>query len=300
MNVPGVKVPGVNALGVHALAERRRAAVPRTARRGLRQLTRFEQAALAGLAVLTLLAVLGPLLTPYDPQARVAGAYLPPSAGHPFGTDEIGRDLLSRVLSGIQLTWLPGLLVIGVGALVGGTIGLLSGAYGGWTDRLLQRLTDLFLVLPSTLIAIAVVAALGPGLTNTLIAISIFWWPWYSRIVRGEIVALAARPHVEAARLAGAGPWRVLTRYLLPGVWPSLLVAATLDVANVVLVLSLLSFLGLGAPAPSPELGAMSARTLDSLTTAWWLPLLPALVIFLLAFTSNVGGDAVRTTLRSA
>ena len=154
--------------------------------------------------------------------------------------------------------------------------------------------------MPTTLIAIAVVAALGPGLTNTLIAISIFWWPWYSRIVRGEIVALAARPHVEAARLAGAGTWRVLTRYLLPGVWPSLLVAATLDVANVVLVLALLSFLGLGAPAPSPELGAMSARTLDSLTTAWWLPVLPAVVIFVLAFTANVAGDAVRTTLRSA
>ena len=291
-----------SSLGVHAWPARRRSAtspLPRTARLGLGQLTWFERGALAALALLTLLALVGPLVTPYDPQARVGAAYAAPTLAHPFGTDEIGRDLLSRVIAGVRLTWLPGLLVIAVGALVGGTVGLLSGAYGGWVDKVLQRLTDLFLVLPSTLIAIAVVAALGPSLTNTLIAVSIFWWPWYSRIVRGEITALAARPHVEAARLAGASRVRVLTRYLLPGVWPSLLVAATLDVANVVLMLSLLSFLGLGAPAPSPELGAMTARTLDSLTTAWWLPAFPALVIFVLAFASNVGGDAIRTTLRS-
>jgi len=163
----------------------------------------------------------------------------------------------------------------------------------------LQRLTDLFLVLPSTMIAIAVVAALGPGLGSTLVAVSVFWWPWYSRIVRGEVLALAARPHVEAARLAGAPRRRVLFRYLLPGVVPSLLVAATLDVANVVLLLSMLSFLGLGAPAPSPELGAMTARSLDSLTSAWWLPLFPALVVFLLAFAANIAGDGIRRIMRS-
>jgi len=214
-------------------------------------------------------------------------------------TKTIGRDLLSRVLYGIRLTWLPSLLVIVVGAIIGSAIGVISGASGGWVDTLLQRLTDLFLVLPSTLIALAVVAALGRGLFNTLAAILIFWWPWYSRIVRGEIKAITAQSHIEAARLAGASRWRLYTRYLLPGAIPAVLVTATLDVANIILVLSLFSFLGLGAPAPAPELGAMTARTLDSLTTFWWLPILPAVVIFLLALTANLAGDGIREAMKS-
>lgn len=287
------------ALTLPARRAARAPVVPRSARSGLRGLRPLERVALGALALFTLLALVGPAVWPVDAQEQVGNAYSSPSWSHLFGTDDIGRDVLARVVGGIRLTWLPALIVIAVGVLIGGTIGLLSGAYGGWTDRVLQRLTDLFLVLPSTLIAIAVVAALGPGLRNTLIAVSIFWWPWYSRIVRGEVAGLAARPHVEAARSAGASRVRVLLRYLLPGVGPSLLVAATLDVANVVLLLSMLSFLGLGAPAPSPELGAMTARNLDSLTTAWWIPLLPALVVFLLAFAANVAGDGVRRTMRS-
>ncbi len=259
----------------------------------------LERAALAGLLLLTLVAILAPFLAPFDPQARVGPSFQPPSWSHPFGTDEIGRDLLSRTIYGIRLTWLPGLAVIVTGAVIGSVIGAAAGASGGWVDMVLQRLTDLFLVLPSTLIALAVVAALGRGLFNTLLAISIFWWPWYARIVRGEIKAIAAQPHVEAARLAGASTWRLYTRYLLPGAIPAVLVTATLDVANIILVLSLFSFLGLGAPAPAPELGAMTARTLDSLTTFWWLPVLPALVIFLLALTANLAGDGLRDALKA-
>ncbi len=258
-----------------------------------------DRIALGALLLVTLLAAFGPLLAPDDPNARVGAAFQAPSAGHLFGTDDIGRDVFTRVLSGIALTWLPGLTIIAGGVIVGGIVGLLSGAFGGWIDTVLQRLTDLFLVLPATLIAIAVVAALGPGLVNSVVAVSVFWWPWYSRIMRGEIKTLAARPHVEAARLAGASRLRLLTRYLLPGAVPAMVVAATLDVANVVLVLALFSFLGLGAPAPSPELGAMSARSLESLTTAWWLPIVPAVVIFLLAFAANVAGDGVRRMLQS-
>jgi peptide/nickel transport system permease protein len=265
----------------------------------LKQVDRLEQVALAGLLALTLVAIFAPLLAPYDPLLRVESAFQPPSWAHPFGTDEIGRDLLSRVIYGIRLTWLPSLGVIGIGIIIGSTLGLIAGASDGWVDGVLQRLTDLFLVLPSTLIALAVVAALGRGLFNTLVAISIFWWPWYSRIVRGEIKAIAAQSHVEAARLAGVSRWRLFTRYLLPGAIPAVLVTATLDVANIILVLSLFSFLGLGAPAPAPELGAMTARTLDSLTAFWWLPVLPALVIFLLALTANLAGDGLRDVLKS-
>ena len=282
-----------------AVALRRGHRIPRAGRTGWRRLRWVDRIALGTLLLLTLVALAAPLLAPFDPQQRVAPALTPPSAAHLMGTDDIGRDLFARVLYGIRLTWLPGLAVIAIGVVVGGLVGLVSGAYGGWVDRLLQRLTDLFLVLPSTLIAIAVVAALGPGIRNTVIAISVFWWPWYSRIVRGEIRALAARPHVEAARLAGASRLRILLRHLLPGALPSVLVAVTLDVANVVLVLSLFSFLGLGAPAPAPELGAMTARSLDLLTFAWWVPVLPALVVFVLALAANVAGDGVRDSMQS-
>lgn len=257
-----------------------------------------ERLALAAMALITLVALLGPWLAPYDPYVRVAEAYQPPSAAHPFGTDEIGRDLLSRVILGVRLTWLPGLAIILASLLIGGLVGLLAGALGGWVDLALARLTDLFLVLPSTLIALAVVAALGPGLLNTLLAIVIFWWPWYARMTRAEIAAQAARPHVEAARLAGVSGPRLLGRYLLPGAVPTLLVTATLDVANVVLILSLFSFLGLGLPAPAPELGAMTARTLDNLTVQWWLPIMPAAVIFVLCLAANLAGDGLRAGLR--
>lgn len=263
-------------------------------RRATSETGRLERAALIGLVILTLIAIAAPWLAPHDPNAIVAEPFGSPSLAHPFGTDEIGRDLLSRVVMGVRLTWLPGLAVIVIGGAVGTAVGLLSGALGGWVDTVLQRLTDLFLVLPSTLIAIAVVAALGPGLRNTVIAISLFWWPWYSRIVRGDIKALAAQPHYEAAKLGGVSRTRRLTRYLLPGAVPSILVTATLDVANVVLIIALFSFLGLGAPAPAPELGAMTARTLGSLTTAWWLPLFPAGVVLVLAFAANVAGDGLR------
>jgi peptide/nickel transport system permease protein len=261
------------------------------------QLGLLERGGLLLLVLFTLLAIFGPLIAPHDPQQRVAQSLLAPSATYPFGTDEIGRDEFSRVLVGIRSTWLPGIAIILSGVLVGGLLGLLAGAFGGWTDRIIQRVTDLFLVLPSTLIAIAVVAALGPSLLNTAIAIAIFWWPWYSRIVRGEVRAIAVRPHVDAARLAGVSQTRLLLRHLLPGAVPTILVAATLDVANVILILAMFSFLGLGAPAPAPELGAMTARSLDSLTTAWWLPIFPALMVFLLALAANLAGDGIRDAL---
>jgi peptide/nickel transport system permease protein len=260
----------------------------------------IEKAGIVGVLCVTLLAVFAQWITPYDPMLRVAEAYQAPSFGHPFGTDEIGRDLLSRVILGVQFTWLPGIGVIGVTLCFGSLLGLIAGALGGWVDVLVQRVIELFLVLPSTLIALAVVAALGPGLLNTMIAIAVFWWPWYARISRDEIRRLNTRPHVEAARVTGVRGPRLILRYLLPGAIPALLVAATLDVANIILTMSLMSFLGLGQPAPAPELGAMSSRALDSLTVYWWLPIMPALVIFLMALLANLAGDGIRSALRGA
>jgi peptide/nickel transport system permease protein len=266
----------------------------------LRRIGWLERIGLLGVLLITILAVFGPLFSPFDPMLRVSDAYLPPGAIHLFGTDEIGRDLFSRVLLGIRYTWLPGLAVIGVALLIGSAVGVFAGMMGGWVDALFQRIVELFLVLPSTLIAISVVAALGPGLLNTMIAITIFWWPWYARMTRDEVRRIRSRPHVEAARIAGVSRTRLMLRYLLPGTVPALLVAATLDVANIILTLSLMSFLGLGLPAPAPELGAMTARSIDSLTVYWWLPILPAVVIFIMSVCANLAGDGVRSALRGA
>ncbi|MFC7483278.1 ABC transporter permease [Luedemannella flava] len=181
--------------------------------------------------------------------------------------------------------------------LIGGLIGLAAGTAGGWLDTGLMRVTDAFLALPAPVIAIAVAATLGPGLTHTLLAVAVVWWPFYARIVRGEIRTLAARPHVEAARLAGVGRARLALRHLLPGTVPAVVITASLDVGALVLTLAGLSFLGLGQPAPTPELGADTARTLSYLLQEWWIPVVPGLAVMLMALIGNVAGDAVRDLL---
>jgi len=266
----------------------------------LRRAGWLESAAIAGVLIVTLIAVFARWLTPFAPELRVAEPYLAPSGMHWFGTDEIGRDLFSRIVLGIQYTWLPGLAIVVFSFAIGGFIGLIAGAMGGRIDLAIERTVDLFVVLPATLIALAMVVALGPGLANAMIAIIVFWWPVYARICRGEIRRLSALPHVEAARISGVRGPRMLLRYLLPGAMPALLVTATLDIANVIMTLSAMSFLGLGQPAPAPELGAMTARALESLTVYWWLPILPAAVIFLVCLLANLAGDGLRAALRGA
>jgi peptide/nickel transport system permease protein len=251
--------------------------------------------AIGGLIAVTLLCVVVPLLAPHSATTPAGQPFVAPGkSGFLFGTDEVGRDVLTRVLFGLRASWLASLVVIASGVLIGGLIGLVAGATGGWVDGALMRFTDVFLALPGPVLAIAVVAALGPSLQHTLIAVAIVWWPFYARIVRGEIRALASRPHLEAARLAGAGRVRLMWRHLLPGALPATLVTASLDVGNLVLTLAALSFLGLGAPAPAPELGAMAARGLPYLLEHWYVPVMPALGVFFLAFVANLAGDGLR------
>jgi peptide/nickel transport system permease protein len=176
-------------------------------------------------------------------------------------------------------------------------IGLVAGARGGWVDTLLMRITDGFLALPAPIVAIAVVAGLGPGLFHTLLAVSIVWWPFYARIVRGEVRTLAARPHVEAARLAGTGGVRIALRHLLPGAVPTALVTASQDIGTLVLTLAGLSFLGLGQSAPAPELGADTARNLSYLLQDWWIPVMPGIAVAVLSLIANVAGDGARNLL---
>ncbi|GAC1440986.1 MAG: ABC transporter permease [Solirubrobacteraceae bacterium] len=257
-----------------------------------------ERAALYGLAAITLLSLLAGLLAPHGAsQILPAGALKAPSAQAWFGTDEVGRDIFSRVLIGVRESWFSALAVIAGGAAFGALVGALAGAAGGLVDALLMRITDLFLALPAPILAIAVVSSLGPSLVHSLLALSIVWWPWYARIVRGEVRAMAARPHADAARIAGVSRCRLIRRHLLPGVLRPVVVTMSLDVGNLVLALSALSFIGLGAPAPSPELGSMSARGLDYLLGQPWVPLFPAFAVALLAFTSNLAGDGLARLL---
>jgi peptide/nickel transport system permease protein len=263
----------------------------------LRRLRPAEAVPLVLLIGIFAAALIGPILVGADPTIRIGRPFLPPSALYLLGTDDIGRDMLSRVTYGVRLTWLLSLMIIATALVIGATVGAIGAMAGGWLDAALSRLTDLFMVIPSTLIAMAAVAALGPGLWHTVGTMTIFWWPWYARIARSELRAVAGRPYFEAARMARVRGLRLMLRYMLPAAWPSLLVTATLDVANVILVLSLFSFLGLGAPAPTPELGAMTARSLIDLTTHPWIPLIPALAVFILVFVSNLCGDALRNRL---
>ncbi|MBO9534121.1 MAG: ABC transporter permease [Solirubrobacteraceae bacterium] len=247
----------------------------------------------------TLVVLVAPLLAPYgSTDINPAGALQAPSGAAWFGTDELSRDVFSRVLFGLRTSWLSALAVIAVGAVIGSVIGAVAGAVGGWVDAVLMRTTDLFLAMPAPVLAIAVVAALGPSLRNTLIALAVVWWPWYARIVRGEVRRMAARPHAEAARLAGVSRARLIRKHLLPGAVAPVFVTMSLDVANLVLALASLSFIGLGAPPPAAELGAMSARATTYLLDQPWVSVAPGVAVAVLALAGTVIGDRANRRIR--
>ncbi len=253
----------------------------------------LERVGIVVLLLLLAISLAAPLFVT-DPVISVGPAFQPPSLQHLLGTDDVGQDIFARVMYGMRTSWLSAVAVIASAIVVGGLIGLVAGARGGWVDSLLMRLTDTFLALPGPVLAIAVAAALGASLRNTVIGIAVVWWPWYARLVRGEIRSLAARPHVDAARLSGVSRGRLMFRHLLPGAIPPVIVTASLDIQILVLTLAGLSFIGLGAPAPSPELGAMAARGADSLFTSPWIPLAPGCAVFILAVAANLAGDGIR------
>lgn len=252
------------------------------------------------IVIVTLVAIAVPVLSPYDPLLPVGMPLQRPGVdGFLLGTDSVGRDILSRVLYGARSSWFAALAVVAIGLFIGGLIGLIAGTAGGWIDATLMRITDAFLSLPAPVLAIAVVAALGPGFLHTLIAVSIVWWPFYARLVRGEVAQLAARPHIEAAKLAGVGPVRLARRHLLPGAVPNAVVAASLDIGTLILTLAALSFLGLGQSAPAPELGADSARNLSYFLQQWWIPVMPGIGVLVLAVVGNVAGDSLRNLMKT-
>jgi peptide/nickel transport system permease protein len=254
--------------------------------------------AFGALAAMFVVTIFARQIAPYDPLTVAGQPMTAPNAVNLLGTDTVGRDVLSRVLCGMQTSWFGALAVVAFGVVFGGLIGLIAGAFGGWFDAVLMRMTDAFLALPGPILALAVVAALGRSYIHTLIGVAIVWWPLYTRIVRAEVRKLRASPHMEAAQVGGVGWWRLIYRHLLPGAVPVTIVTASLDVAALVLMLSTLSFLGLGAPQPAPELGSMSAQGLTYIFSAWWIPIMPAIAVALIAIVANFAGDAIRDRIR--
>jgi peptide/nickel transport system permease protein len=265
----------------------------------LARLGKLEIAAIIAFSGLTIFLLFVPLMLPYTGTQSVGNQLTGISGSHWFGIDEQGRDVLSRSLLGMRASWFSAWVVIASGILIGGTIGLIAGMTGGWVDNVLMRITDVFLAMPGPLLVLAVVSSLGPTLQHTLIAVMVVWWPFYARIVRGEVKSIVSRSHVEAARMGGAGRFRIAFKHVVPGTFGAILVTASLDIGALMLTLAGLSFLGLGSPPPAPELGAMTSRGLSYLFTAWWVPVFPALCVFVLAFVGNLAGDAVRDVVES-
>ncbi|MGC8873013.1 MAG: nickel transporter permease [Chloroflexia bacterium] len=254
--------------------------------------------AVALVAVVLFLAVLGRFLTPYSPiQMDLSHRLQAPSSSHPFGTDEFGRDILSRVIAGAGISLQAAITVLVLASGVGVLVGCLAGLLGGWVDEILMRTTDLFLAFPALVLAIAVAATLGPSLTNTMIALSTVYWPWYARLIRGQVLSLREREYVLAARCIGATTARIIGWHLLPNVLPILITQLTLDVGYVVLSTAGLSFLGLGAQPPTPEWGAMIMTGRGYMRESWWYTTFPGLALAWTVLGFNLLGDGLRDFL---
>lgn len=275
-------------------------AAPAAPARALQRALR-RPAAMAGLAIaglFLLLVVAAPWLAPYDPYDQdLSSALEPPSLDHPFGADQYGRDVLSRVMFGTRTALLAIIAADGIALVVGSLMGLVAGFAGGATDSAIMRLVDVMLAFPYLLLALIIVAALGPSLTNSIIAIGIIYMPQYARLMRGQVIAVQGLDFVWAARAVGGGRLRVMLRHVLPNAYSPVLVMATLQSGSVVVETAGLSFLGLGAQPPSPDWGALLADGHSYFLSAWWIATFPGLAIFLVVLAFNLVGDALRDQL---
>jgi peptide/nickel transport system permease protein len=269
-------------------------------RRSLRGICK-SRLALFGLLITGLLifvAILAPLIAPYSPTKMSLRERLsPPSASHLFGTDDAGRDILSRVVYGSRITLRICIIVVGLTLGIGTLLGILSGYIGGWVDELIMRLNDVFLAFPALILAMAIAAALGPSLENAIIAMVVIWWPRYARVSRGQVLAIREIDYVTSARALGASPVRIMIRHILPNCISPIVVQATLDLGEVVLTAATLSFIGFGAQPPVPEWGAMISVGRNFIRDYWWYPTFPGLAILLTVMGFNLLGDAVRDVL---
>jgi peptide/nickel transport system permease protein len=262
---------------------------------------RSNPLALLGLGIviaLLLVAAFAPQIATHDPLAQnLPNRLQPMSAAHWFGTDSLGRDIFSRIVHGTRITLFIVLLVVLTVGPVGLLIGATAGYFGGWVDTVLMRITDIFLAFPRLILALAFVAALGPGLENALIAIAFTAWPPYARVARAETLVVRNSDYIAAVRLLGASPARIVLRHVVPICVPSVIVRTTLDMAGIILTAAGLGFLGLGAQPPLPEWGAMIAAGREQIFDQWWVATFPGVAICLCTLGFNLLGDGLRDVL---
>jgi peptide/nickel transport system permease protein len=251
------------------------------------------------LAFLVLAAIFAPLLATHDPFAQnLAQRLLPPGeGGHLLGSDSLGRDIYSRLLYGARISIYIVVLVVMVAPVMGLIVGTVAGYAGGWIDVVLMRITDIFLAFPRLILALAFVAALGAGIENAVLAISLTAWPPYARIARAETLTIRNSDYIHAIRLQGAGPLRIVTRHVWPLCISSLVIRVTLDMAGIILTAAGLGFLGLGAQPPSPEWGAMISEGRKYILDSWWVATIPGIAIFAISLAFNLLGDGLRDVL---
>ncbi|EKD61514.1 MAG: hypothetical protein ACD_54C00205G0002 [uncultured bacterium] len=267
---------------------------------------RFRQSKLSllgGLLVALVLffAAFGTILAPYPEHIAggvdTANRFISPSWTYPFGTNELGQDVLSLVMAGTTVSVLAGFGVVLIGSIIGTIVGAVAGFAGGWVDEVLMRLTDLTLTIPGLILAMAIAAALGPGFGNMVIAISLSWWPGYARLVRGEVLAAREEVYVTAARAIGATPQRILFRHILPNTVSPIIVKMSLDMGFAILTVAGLGFIGIGVRPPTPEWGTLLSISRSYMPDYWWTAMAPGLAMFFAVFGFNLLGDGLRDVL---
>ncbi|MFV2043481.1 MAG: ABC transporter permease [Anaerolineales bacterium] len=270
-----------------------------------RQLHRLRRSTLsiAGLAIVAsiiLVAIFAPAIAPFPEDidsVNFEQVFQPPSAKHPFGTDEVGRDIMSRVIFGTRISLALGIAVLVIALLIGVPLGLVAGYMGGLIGTVIMRTTDIFLSIPPLVLALAVSAVLTPTLENMVFAIAFAWWPWYTRIVQGLVLSIKEESFVESARSVGASPLNIVFREILPNIMSILIIKVTLDIGYAILTGAVLGFLGLGVRPPIPEWGTMTSNGRIYLPALWWLTTFPGLAIFVTVLGFNLLGDGLRDAL---
>ena len=247
---------------------------------------------------LALVAIIAPLIAPFNPhQQDIPHRLEPPSVKHPLGTDDLGRDLLSRIIYGTRVSLLVGFVAVGIAIIIGSLLGLLSGYFGGWVDALIMRFVDIMLCFPTFFLILMVIAFLEPNIWNIMAVIGLTSWPGLTRLVRGECLSIREREFVQAAKALGLSNRRVMFVHLLPNIMAPILVTATLGIGGAILTESALSFLGLGVQPPTPSWGNILTAGKDYITMAWWLSLYPGLAILITVLAYNLLGEGLRDVL---
>jgi peptide/nickel transport system permease protein len=252
-------------------------------------------------AIFLLVALIGPMIITHPEDIKGAvhmdRKLRSPSSAHPFGTDEVGRDIYSRVIIGTRLSLQIGLIIIFVAMGIGAPLGIIAGYIGGWLNEAIMRVTDIFLSVPGLLLALAIVGALGPGIKNAMLALSIVWWPGYVRLVQGKTLSLREESFVEAAKSIGASRFRIIFNHILPNCTSPIIVKASMDMGMAILFAANLGFIGVGAQPPAPEWGAMISTGRNYLPDHWWMAIFPGLAILITVLGFNLLGDGLRDVL---